>query len=99
MGNTVLFHVILSVTSPIIGCHPYQSVQYSTFLSTKEEPIDFFPAYSYSCMFEGDLRVEIILDQETQKLSGQISYKSLFYIAQITDINIATLSKGIIYQT
>ena len=43
--------------------------------------------------------MEIILDQETQKISGWISYKILFYIAEITDRNIAKFPKGGIYKT
>ena len=54
---------------------------------------------SYSWRFEGALRVEIILDQETKKLGGWISYKSLFYTSQITGINISKFSRGGIYQT
>ena len=43
-----------------------------------------FLSTSYSWRFEGALRVEIILDQEPQKLSGWISSKGLFYLEQIT---------------
>ena len=35
--------MIWSITSPINGCQPYQSVQSSIILSTEEEPIQLFP--------------------------------------------------------
>ena len=53
----------------------------------------------YSWRFEVALRVQIILYQETKKLSGCISYKSIFYIAQITGRNIAKFSRSGNYKT
>ena len=41
-GNTVIQNVIWSVTTPIVRCHPYQSVQSSKFVSTKEETFLLF---------------------------------------------------------
>ena len=42
-GNTGHQDVSWSVTSQIRGCEPYQSVQSLIFVSTEEEPIQFFP--------------------------------------------------------
>ena len=41
-GNTVLQHVIWSLTKSISGCQPYQWSQHPTFVLTKEEPIQLF---------------------------------------------------------
>ena len=47
--------------------------------------------------FESDLRAEIILDQEAQRLSGWILYRSLFYIAQNYRLKYWNIIKGLKY--
>ena len=41
----------------MIGCQPYQLFQYSLFLSTKEDPIQFFP----DIRIVGTLRVRAVV--------------------------------------
>ena len=44
-GNTGHQDVIWSVTSPIRGCDPYQSIQYSICVSTEQGNMQFFTPY------------------------------------------------------
>ena len=63
------------------------------------QPSNVYQQKGNSWIFDGAFKVDIILSQGTQRFIGWISYKSIFYIAQITGRNIAKLSRDEIYQT